>query len=112
MLNMGIAVSTTKAESVTVTELCPPGLVCGMTVQDTLMEVHGTKQTLAGVKHGCGKDGDPQNFVAHYPVIDPGAAKNNQAVVRYASCTAENSPRDPSGQIPPCPGLPPQSVHA
>jgi hypothetical protein len=39
------------------------------------MEVHGTKQILAGVKHGCGKDGDPQNFVAHYPVIDPGAAK-------------------------------------
>jgi hypothetical protein len=32
MLNMGIAVSTTKAESVTVTQLCP-GLVCGMTVR-------------------------------------------------------------------------------
>lgn len=111
MLNMGVAVSTTKAESVTVTEVCPAGLICGMTVQDTLLEVRGTKQTVPGVDHGCGKASAPQDFVAHYPVIDPNAAKNNQAVVRYASCTAANSRRDPTGQIPPCPPLPPQALH-
>ena len=108
---MGVAVSTTKAESVTVTQLCPAGLVCGMTVQDSLLEVHGTKQTVPGVSHGCGKATDPQAFVARYPVIDPGAAKNNQAVVRYASCTAQGTPLDKSGQVPPCPPTPPQLVH-
>lgn len=110
LLSMGIAVSTTKAESVTVTELCPPGLVCGMTVQDSLMMVHGTKQQ-SWKKRGCGKDGPLQNFVAYYPVIDPNAAKNNQAVVRYASCTAANTPRDPSGKIPPCPPIAAQPLH-
>lgn len=95
--------STSTAKSVTVGTTCKPGLTCSLLAYDTLLQVNGTKQSVWKVAHQCGPNPAPFNFTATYPVIDPGAAPDAQAVVRYSSCTVPGTPQDPSGEIQVCP---------
>ncbi|KAL9126728.1 MAG: hypothetical protein Q9217_004273, partial [Psora testacea] len=89
--NAQVIVSVSTAESITTTVNCPPNCTCGLQVIPTMYHVEGyqfvtEEPSGGGNKAACYKKPDIQPYSVDFPVIDPKAAKNNQAVVQYSAC--------------------------
>ena len=103
-----VIVTTTTAESVTTTVNCPGQCVCGLQVVPQLYHVEGyqsvTQQPIGGgPRNACSRSEKVDPYVVEFPVIDPNAAQNNQAVVQYSACIPAGMacPSDPN--MPVCP---------
>lgn len=106
-----VAISTTNAESITTTVNCAANCTCGLQVVPSFYHIEGfqitkTGQVGGGPKNACGRGGGAPKYTSYavnLPVIDPTAAKNNQAVVEYSACVLDGTtcPADPS--LPTCP---------
>ena len=102
-----ISVGTTTSESLTTGVTCPKFCTCGLAAIPTVLSVEGTQTTYAhntaGSDSACVQHQSSAPYAADLPVLVPGAAKNNEAVVTYTACRVGGTFCFSDASLPLCP---------
>ena len=107
-VSASVSVGTSTTESITTSQSCPKFCTCGLQATPSLYHVEGDQlkypHNLAGPDSDCvGAEGVNGPYSADLPVLIPGAAANNQAVVTFSACRVAHTFCLADPKLPLCP---------